>query len=199
MNFANFLESFLNTFSLSGLNLNWVDFAIIVGLIFYAVEGYSLGFAAAALDLISFVISFVFGLKTYSIVGNFLKTTFSISSGFSNALGFLIAASFLEIILGIALRKIVYGKYFDRFTLKGSFFKNSDKALGTFFGLLSGLILFAFLLTVVIALPVSPFLKHSVSDSRIGSLLVSRTQGFEKEFNHSRNISVGQNKNIGRF
>ena len=180
---TNFFE-ILNKISLPSTGLNWLDLVIIIILAFYALEGYSLGFIASLLDLIGFVSSFIIGLKTYSIFAQALTKIFSMPPGFSNALGFLIAAFIAEIIIGLILRKIVYSKYFSKITFKGTLLKNIDNLLGLLFGIFSGLILFAFLLTIVIALPVSVFLKHSVSSSKIGNFLVSKTAGFEKDLNN---------------
>ena len=180
---TNFFE-ILSNISLPSSGLNWLDLVIIIVLAFYALEGYSLGFIAALLDLIGFISSFIIGLKTYSFFSKALIKVFSIPPGFSNALGFLIAAFIAEIIIGLIFRKIVYLKYFSRFTFKDSLLKNIDHLLGLLFGVFSGLILFAFLLTIVIALPVSVFLKHSVSTSKIGNFLVSKTAGFEKDLNN---------------
>ena len=57
-----FLE-ILSKISFSNLGLNWLDLVIIIVIAFYALEGYSLGFIAALLDLIGFVLSFIIGLK----------------------------------------------------------------------------------------------------------------------------------------
>lgn len=179
----NFFD-FLNSIYLPRLGLNWLDFIVIIVLLFYSLEGYSLGFIASLLDLIGFVLSFIIGLKTYSFFSEFLIKTFSIPPGFSNALGFLIAAFITEIIIGLILRRIVYSRYFSKFTFKDNLLKNIDHLFGLLFGVFSGLILFAFLLTIVIALPVSVFLKHSVSSSVIGNFLVSKTAGFEKDLNN---------------
>ena len=179
----NFFD-FLNSIYFPNLGLNWLDFIVIIVLIFYSLEGYSLGFIASLLDLTGFVLSFIIGLKTYSFFSKALIKVFSFPPGFSNALGFLIAAFIAEIIIRLILRKIVYSKYFSRFTLKDNLLKNIDHLLGLLFGIFSGLILFAFLLTIVIALPVSVFLKHSVSTSKIGNFLVSKTAGFEKDLNN---------------
>lgn len=174
----------LNSIYFPDLGLNWLDFVILIVLLFYSFEGYSLGFIASLLDLIGFVSSFIIGLKTYSFFSKALIKVFSIPPGFSNALGFLIAAFIAEIIIGQILRKIVYSKYFSRLAFKNNFLKNVDHLFGLLFGIFSGLILFAFLLTIVIALPVSVFLKHSVSSSKIGNFLVSKTAGFEKDLNN---------------
>lgn len=186
----------LDRISLPSAGLNWLDFVIIIVILFYALEGYSLGFSAALLDLIGFTSSFIIGLKTYSFSAELLRKIFSIPSGFSNALGFLITAFIIEIIIGLILRKIVYSRYFSKFTIKDNLLKNIDHLLGLVFGILSGLILFAFLLTVIIALPVSVFLKHSVSSSRIGSYLVSKTQGFEKDLNNVFGGAINETLNF---
>lgn len=180
MNFFDFLNSIY--FPNSGLN--WLDFIVIIVLLFYSLEGYSLGFIASLLDLIGFVSSFIIGLKIYSFFSQPIIKIFSIPPGFSNALGFLIAAFFAEIIIGVILRRIVYSKYFNKLSIRGLILKSLDKFFGLLFGVLSGLILFAFLLTVIIALPVSVFLKHSVSSSKIGNFLVSKTVGFEKDLDN---------------
>ncbi len=168
---------------LSQLNLNWVDFIIIVVLAFYAAEGYSVGFVSSLLDLVSFIASFIIGLKAYSPIGKLIQNVFSISSGFANAIGFLTAASIPEIIIGIFSRHLLYTKYFSRINFKGPSFKIIDKFSGALLGIFSGLVLFSFILTVVVGLPVSVFLKRSVSSSRIGSFLIFRTSGLEKELN----------------
>ena len=179
----NFFD-FLNSIYLPNLGLNWLDFIVIIVLLFYSLEGYSLGFIASLLDLIGFVSSFIIGLKIYSFFSQAIIKLFSIPPGFSSALGFLIAAFFAEIIIGVILRRIVYSKYFNRFSVRGPMLKSLDKLFGLLFGVFSGIILFAFLLTIIIALPVSVFLKHSVSSSKIGNFLVSKTVGLEKDLNN---------------
>ena len=172
----------LGNFSLP-LNLNWVDAVILISVFFYAIEGYSVGFIASFLDLISFIASFIIGLKIYAFIGRGIGNIFSISSGFSNAIGFLAASSLSEIILGYISRRIVYNKYLYKVNFNG-ILSALDRFLGACLGILSGLILFSFILTVIVALPLSVFLKRSVSDSIIGGFLVSKTSGFEKELNN---------------
>lgn len=192
---ASFFE-ILNKISFSNAGLNWLDLVIIIVLVFYVLEGYSLGFIAALLDLIGFVSSFIIGLKTYSFFSQVIIKLFSIPPGFSDALGFLIAAFLAEIIIGVVLRRIVYSKYFNRFIVHGLMLKSLDKFFGLLFGVFSGLILFAFLLTVIIALPVSVFLKHSVSSSKIGNFLVSKTAGFEKDLNNIFGGAINETLNF---
>lgn len=157
------------------LSLNWFDYLIIVILIFYAYEGYSSGFIRALLDLINFIVSFVMGLRFYGFFSGFLIDKFSIPQGFSDAIGFFIVAFLAEIIIGILIRKY--------FTLQPSILHRFNKILGVLPGILSGTILVSFILILLIAFPVSTAIKHSISSSKIGSLLLSNAQGLEKELN----------------
>lgn len=55
--------------------------------------------------------------------------------------------------------------------------------MGIIPGILSGLLLSSFILSLIIVLPFSVFLKHSVSNSKIGNVLVANTQSFSKNWN----------------
>ncbi|MCL5019829.1 MAG: CvpA family protein [Patescibacteria group bacterium] len=178
------INALLSSISISSLGFNWIDILILIVVIFYGFEGYALGFYVALVDLISFIVSFAFGLLFYGFIGGILVKVFSMPAGFANAIGFFIVAFITEIIISYILKHLV---------LSASFiaeFENQPeniKILNKFFGVLpavfSGLLLLSFILTMIIALPVSTFLKHSVSSSRIGSVLVTNTQGLAKDLN----------------
>lgn len=179
------LINFITSLPIPTFGFNWIDVLIIIITIFYALEGFSLGVFAAFVDLLSFVISFIFGLFLYSIVGNFLVRTFLIPQGFANAIGFFIIAVISEVIFNILLKSIISNLNFLN--------KNEEKSLrmgrlsnflGIIPGVLSSLVIVAFILSLIISLPFSVFLKHSVSESRIGNLLVANTQGFSKDINN---------------
>jgi uncharacterized protein YkwD len=59
-----------------------------------------------------------------------------------------------------------------------------SKLLGIIPGLCSGLLLSAFILSLIVALPFSLFLKQSILNAKIGSVLVANTQGFSKDWNN---------------
>ena len=156
-------------------SFNWIDIIIFGVLLFYGLEGYLLGFFGAFLDLISFVLSFVLALKFYSLVGNTLVDMFSIPQGVSYAIGFFVVAFICEIIFGVIRRSLI--------VFKPPILNILSRTLGILTGMFSGLILVSFLLTLIIALPISAFLKNAVFSSRVGNSLVSKTQGFEKDLN----------------
>ncbi|PIR79802.1 MAG: hypothetical protein COU25_03480 [Candidatus Levybacteria bacterium CG10_big_fil_rev_8_21_14_0_10_35_13] len=178
------INSFFNFVANNPLGLNWIDLVIIILIAFYAVEGYFLGFFASLIDLISFIFSFVFGLSFYSIIAKFLVVYLHTPQGFANAIGFLVLAIVSEIILNVILKKFLFrfSVYFKIHTQKSRVFV-MESVLGILPGALSAVILSAFILSLIITLPFSVFLKRSVNDSKIGRVLVLNTQGFAKSLN----------------
>lgn len=178
------LNSFFEILSIPSLGLNWVDILILIVIAIYLIEGWGLGFIRSLVDFISFIGSFVLGLTFYSVFADLLVKHFAIPQGFANAGGFFIAAFISEIILVIVFRRLLILFYsytnFDKRTL---LFKKLNKLLGVLPSFLSAVVLLSFILTMIISLPLSPFLKTSVSQSRFGNGLTANTLGFEKTLN----------------
>lgn len=159
--------------------MNYVDLIIIIVLLFYAIEGLSAGFLLSILDLGSFIASFLIGLTFYSFFGNILASTFSIPAGFSNAIGFFVAAFLAEILINLLLKTQA-----ARFLPKINLGTAADKLLGGFASVFSGLILVSFIATLIISLPLSAFLKNSISQSKIAGFLTTNTQGLAQDLNN---------------
>ncbi len=176
------IQAFLHFLTIPFVGLNFIDIAIFVIVAFYALEGYALGFIKGFADFISFLASFLFGLTFYDIFGDFLVNTFSIPKGFGNALGFFLAAFVCEVALTILLRSIILPFIFKSLE-KINYPKKAEKILGILPGVSSAFVLLSFILTMVVALPLSPFMKNSVASSKLGEPLVSNIQGFDKELN----------------
>ncbi|MBI2028689.1 MAG: CvpA family protein [Candidatus Levybacteria bacterium] len=170
------------------LELNWVDYILIIILIVYAFEGYSVGFLSAFLDLVSLIVSFVVGLKFYGFFANILIDRLSIPQGFSNAIGFFIAALLTDVIIKALIRKF--------FAPHPTMFKDLNHVMGVFPGVLSATILLSFLLTLIVALPVSSYVKNSTFSSKMGKFLVSNTQGLEKDINEVFGGAVNETINF---
>lgn len=176
-------KEFLHFLTVPFINFNFIDLAIILVIVVYAVEGYALGFIRGFADFMSFVLSFLFGLTFYDVFGDFLVSYFNIPKGFGNALGFFLGAFICEVALSLFFRSVVLP-----FILKKleniNYPKEIEKLTGVVPGIFSAVVLLAFILTMVVSLPLSPFLKNSVAASRIGEPLVSNIQGFDKELNN---------------
>lgn len=179
------IASFITSLSIPMLGFNWIDVLILLILIFYAIEGYSEGFLIAFIDLVAFSLSFILGITFYSRVATFLVDTFSMSQGFANASGFFIAAAFFEIVLSLLLKNLIATvPLFAKEGPKETNLKKVNKFFGIAPGIVSGMVLSSFVLSLIMALPFSVFLKHSVSNSRIGNTFVANTQGFAKDWNN---------------
>lgn len=174
---------------------NWIDLIIIIILLFYALEGYSSGFVSAALDFASFIASFTIGLKSYTYIALLLAHFISIPPSFAKAIGFfaisLIAEIVLNIVFGVAKRIL-----FSEKNLGPSSVKTFDKILGIIPGVFSALVLLAFFVTLIVVLPLSPFLKNSLSSSKLGNLIAAKTQGFEKNLNEVFGGAVNETINF---
>ena len=190
------IMGFLQNIFLS-FNFNWLDFVLIAVIAFYAFEGYSLGFIGALADFLNFIFSFAVGLRYYFFYSSILVKIFSLSQGISNAAGFFIAATLSQIVIGFILKKIFIQRSPARISLfKNKLFKNMNNILGIIPGALSGLILIAFLLTLIMSFPLSRILKNVVSSSKIGEILVSNTQFFEKDLNKVFGGAVNETLNF---
>jgi len=179
----NFLSNFLNSLSNSGLGLNWIDYFLILILLFYAIQGFGLGFISSFLDFLSFASSFILGLYFYFYIGKFFVSFFKIPQGFANAIGFLFIAVIAQIIINHFLKFFV-SKALGTTNFQSERFKILNGFLGIIPGFLSGLLLISFILTLIVALPFSKFLKDSVSEARLGGALVSNTQGLARDLNN---------------
>ena len=175
--FVSFLES-----SIPHVGLNALDIIIIGIVLFYAHEGYTLGFSVAVIDLASFFLSFLIALKGYGLISGALVFLFAMPIGIANAIGFFVVALVSEVALSLLFRKTrhllpslahssrVYQVY-----------KGIDHLLGILPGIASAVLVLAFLLSIVVALPSSPLLKGLVTGSRFGSQLIDDTSLVEKQ------------------
>src|SRR5258708_32545567 len=103
LQFVQFLFQFIQNTT----GLNWVDVVIILVLLYYSIEGYLSGFVNAALDFLTFILSFTLGLKFYALGGKLIVHFFPLPQGVSNALGFFLISFLVEIILHIVI-KLIY-------------------------------------------------------------------------------------------
>ena len=152
---------------------NWVDLIIFIFLVYFGSEAFRHGFWVILADFIAFFGSLIFSLTIYKYLAAVLSSNFSLSHGIANALGFLLVALITETFLGFLFGHLI-AKVPERL------WKNPlSRFLGILVGLGEGLILVAFLLVLLLALPISPTIKKNLVDSRIGGILVNKTSGLE--------------------
>lgn len=156
------------------LGANWVDLVILIVLAYFVFEAFRVGLWVVLADFLSFLLSLLIALRGYQIAAMLLRTQFSLSPSVSNALGFLFTAIVSEAILGILFIRattLIPKKILDA---------EWTKPLAIIPALGEGFILVAFILTLVLGLPVKPTLKQDVSESRIGEAIITQTSGIEK-------------------
>lgn len=159
------------------LNGNWIDLIIVAILLYYVIEAFRYGLWGILIDFASFLGSLLISLRAYKFTADLLKSNFNLPASFNNALGFIITAIVLEIALGYLFSYLV-GK------LPKNIRQNKySKLLALIPSLGEALLLAAFLLTSVVALPVKPEIKKAVSESKIGSIILKETSGVEKLIN----------------
>lgn len=161
--------------------MNFVDFLLLLVFFFYALEGSSAGFINSFLDLLSFIISFASGLSFYGFFGNEISSVFSMPSGFAKAIGFFAAAFLSEIVASVVLKSILINPFLTFFPR--GFAPSLNRFLGALLGFLSAVLLVAFILTMVVTLPLSSFVKHAVSQSKIAGILTANTQSLAGAIN----------------
>lgn len=156
---------------------NWVDLIILAVLLFFFVEGLLDRLIPASLNLLGFILTYALALKFYSVAGNLLIANFSLPHGIANALGFFIVAVVVEAMYTIV--STVIFRQIPKQILASDF----NRYLGFVPALGNGLILTAFMLTLVVTLPTAPLIKRDILDSTIGRVLVLRTQVIEQQIN----------------
>jgi len=159
------------------LNGNWVDLIIILIFVYYGWQAFRYGFWGILIDFLSFLGSLLISLRAYTFTAAFFKSNFNLPLSFSNAIGFIVTSIILEILLNylftLAVKKLPEKIRDNKF----------NKLLGLIPALGEALILIAFLLTSIVALPVQPAVKKAVTESKIGSVILKETAGIEKAIN----------------
>lgn len=173
------IESVINPIANLLSSFNFIDVGIVIVIAIYAFEGYSLGFVKSFADLLTFVFSFAFGLSFYSVFGGILVNLFNIPKGFGNAFGFFLGSFVFEVALTILLRFIIL-PFILGFLKNIKYSRRVEKYAGVIPGIFSALILLSFILTLIITIPIAPYLKNAVGTSMFGEPLVSNIQGFDK-------------------
>jgi uncharacterized protein YkwD len=177
-------SSLLTQLHPANFGINLLDVIIVLVVLFYAYEGYSLGFTLAALDLGSFILSFIIALKFYPLVAKGIIALFGLPIGFANAIAFFLIAFVSEIVLGLLSRRLlrVLPKL-PKTHIVTRIFGSFDHWLGFVPGIISAFIVLSFLLSVIVSLPSSPLVKQLVTDSKIGARLIANTSFFEARLN----------------
>lgn len=170
------------------LHGNWVDLIILFVFSFYLWGGWKRGFLLGILDLSGFLLSFVFALKAYNFFGRLLVLNFSLPYGISNAVGFLVAGFLIEVVFSFLIG-IFFSKFYIQILEKltheksGQLLLRLNKFLGFIPAVGEAIIFIAFILTLLVTLPIQGSIKKDIVSSKLGGPLVAKTQGIEQQLN----------------
>lgn len=179
------------------LHGNWVDLAILIEIFLYLLGGWGRGFVLGFLDLGGLILSFFVSLKFYAITGQILVDNFSLPKGIADASGFLLSGILTEILLSFFINFFFRKMYYWIFNKLGEknlkkMVLNLDKLFGFIPVLGEAFIFTAFILTLLITLPIQGAVKKDIASSKIGGPLVSKTQGIERQINNIFGAAVNE-------
>lgn len=148
------------------MQFNWIDWVIFFVAFYQAIDGWNRGLASLLSNTIAFLISLWVAIRFHAGVGGFLVDKFGLPQVWRNVLGYLVLAFPSEIVINsilewplLKLPQKIVGSVINRW-------------FGSVFAVANALLFFAFLLLVIIALPVRGTVKRDIKNSRIGSALV---------------------------
>lgn len=160
------------------LNGNWVDLVVLIIIAYFSLDAFRRGFWYLLTDFAAFLGSLILALSFYKPAADLLRTNFNIPASYSNALGFIAVSIVVEIVLSYILEFAVT-------KLPAKIRENKfNKIFGFILGIGEGILLTAFLLTAVTALPVKFEVKKAVSESKIGNLILGKTSSVESAINN---------------
>ncbi len=148
-------------------NFNWIDWTVIVVVVYYALQGWSAGFADLGLSLVTFLISLWLSIKFHGPVGDFLSLKFGIPAIWTEVLGYIIVAFIAQALLSELVLLILVR------IPKRVISSKLNKWLGLVVSLFNGIVIVTFFLLVILALPLRGTIKIDVQNSVIGNFLAT--------------------------
>lgn len=157
--------------------MNWVDFVILLVILFFAKEGVRRGLFVQLFDIVGFAVALVAALNFYPQAADLLIKLFNIPKIAASPIGFLLiwlsAESIFFTVASPFFRKIITAH------LKSPV----NRFLGFIPAIANALLLCAFVLLFVVSLPIRPDIKKDVFDSKVASVLVEKATILERPIN----------------
>lgn len=166
--------------------LNWVDAVILVVLGYYLLQGWEMGLVQLVANFVSFLGSLWLAVKFHSQVGLFLIQKFGISTLWSNVLGYLIVGVIADIAISEFLG-FVTGSLPDKWEKS-----KVNRWLGTALSVVNGMVIVAFILLVILSLPLRGSIKQDIRQSIIGKKLVALAETYGGQVKSTLDTEVQQ-------
>lgn len=151
---------------------NYIDFLILILVIYLIWQGFRTGFIGGLLNVLATITSFVFASLFYNQIGDIFSQFFSVNENVAPVLGFITILFVLEFGLNFVFT-FVYSKTAPIYK-KSRFTAKIDKYLGFLPSVLVGLFLITLLMLLVLVLPVKAWLRDPIQDSFWGKNIASK-------------------------
>lgn len=153
--------------------MNWVDFVIIILILFFIYESIGRNFLSEILDAGSFIIAFFASLSFYNEFAQFFISSFRVPNSLAKIFGFIIVWFLVEAVFFGAIHIFLF-----RFLKAAHMPKwlNGFSAIPAFF---RGLIFISIILVLLGTFPIQPKIKKDIQNSKIGSVILGQTYQLE--------------------
>jgi len=158
---------------------NWVD-AVIVAVFLYAlIDGWRRGFIALLANFVSFLGSLWFAVRFHGVVGSFIMQTFGLAQTWGTALGYIATGALSQLVIETAMLIL-----FSR--IRFAFIPDkTDTWLGSIVSGINALVISAFVLLLMLSLPLKGTVKDDIRTSFLGTGLVRLAETYGGEVRSS--------------
>jgi uncharacterized protein YkwD len=146
---------------------NWIDWIIIVVLLYNVFRGWEEGLLFLGASFVSFALSLWLSVALNPAVSGFLTVKFGIAPSWSSVFSYIAIAIFFQMLIS-SLLKAGLARLPDKI-MKSKF----NNGLGAVVSALNGLILVIFVLLIILVLPIRGTIKKDIENSKIGGLFVN--------------------------
>lgn len=157
------------------MNFNWVDWVIIIVAAYYIFEGWEYGLVRLSTNLLSFLGSLWLAIKFHARVGSFFSDKFGLPFVWADVVGYVATAIISEAIL-----IQVFNGLLPRLPEKFTRLKINQLAGAVLSAINVGVIM-AFVLVVILALPLRGSARTDIKNSYLGSRLVRLAETYGGE------------------
>ena len=144
------------------MTLNWIDWIIILFIMYEIYDGWERGFTSLLANLFSFLGSLWFAVRFHGVVGNFFVEKFGIASAWTDVLGYITVALLSQIVID-ELLDVAVARLPEKFQKS-----KMNQWLGGLLSSVNASIIVSFILLLILALPLRGTVKKDIRNSFIG-------------------------------
>lgn len=145
---------------------NWIDWIIVLGIVYHIYDGWERGFTTLLANLFSFLGSLWLAVRYHGIVGGFFSEKFGLSNTWIDVLGYVVVALLSQVVLDELISFII-----ERLPEKVQR-SQMNRWLGGVLSTVNACVFVSFILLLILSLPLRGTIKKDIQSSVIGSRLV---------------------------